>query len=99
MVNKLAIPLATDNGFTTRDCSMVQGDIKMIGNVVDTLIVEFDQATYEEYLSYLLRSTSPSSTLWRIKFKAPVKARASSFSAEPSEANAGVFYLLQCQTL
>lgn len=47
ITKKLATSLGTNNIFTSEDCMMAQGDIKMIRKVDDTLIVEFDQASYE----------------------------------------------------
>lgn len=69
MANKLATSLETDSIFTIEDCLVAQGDIKMIEKVVNTLIIEFDQAAYEESLSSGSRSPSPSRTLRRIKLR------------------------------
>lgn len=63
MTNKLTTPLGINNIFTTEDCLVMEGDIKMIGKKVDALVVEFDQAAYKEYLSSRSRNPSPSHTL------------------------------------
>lgn len=67
MSNKLATPLGTDNTFFSDEEVAAQGDIKMVGKTIDTLVVEFDQEAYEAYL--FSRSRSP----------VPVLAKGSSF--------------------
>lgn len=49
----------------------------MIQNVVDTPVIKFGQAAYEEYHSSHSRSLSLSRTHRRIKIRAPIQARAS----------------------
>lgn len=50
MVNKLVTPLGINDVFATENCHVAEGDIKIIGKVVDMIVIEFDQTTYEEYI-------------------------------------------------
>lgn len=61
----------------------------MIGKVLDTFVIEFDQASCEEYHSSHSRIPSLSRTLRRIKLRAPIQARAPSVGNVPPEANVG----------
>lgn len=72
MANKLVTPLRINNVFTTENCLVAQGDIMMIGKFVYTIIVEFYQAVYEEYLSSHSKNPSPSCTFREIKLGAPI---------------------------
>ena len=45
----MATPLETI--FSTDENMMTQADVNFIGTTVESLVVEFDQAKYEEYLS------------------------------------------------
>lgn len=71
MASKLVTPFGTDNIFIAEDSSMVQGDIKIIEKVVDTLIVEFDQSAYKEYVSSPSRCLDLSRAHRRIKIQGP----------------------------
>ena len=37
--------------FSTDENMVVQADVNFIGRTIESLVVEFDQAKYEEYLS------------------------------------------------
>jgi len=45
----MTTPLETT--FSTDEQVVAQGDVACMGKVVDSLIVKFDQAKYEEFLS------------------------------------------------
>ena len=45
----MATPLG--NTFSTNEQVVAQGDVTYMGKMVESLIVEFDQAKYEEFLS------------------------------------------------
>ena len=46
---EMATPLGTT--FSPDEQVMTQGDVSFIGKTVESLVVEFDQAKYEEFLS------------------------------------------------
>lgn len=68
----MATLLWKNNIFTIEDYLVAHGDVKMIGKVINTHVVEFNQAAYDEYHSSRLRSPSPSCTFRRIKLGALV---------------------------
>ena len=45
----MATPLGTT--FSTDEQVVAQGDVTYMGKTVESLVVEFDQAKYEEFLS------------------------------------------------
>ena len=45
----MATPLGTT--FSTDEQVMAQGDVNFMGKTVESLVLEFDQAKYEEFLS------------------------------------------------
>jgi len=45
----MAAPLGT--AFSTDEQVVEQGDVTCMGRIVESLVVEFDQAKYEEFLS------------------------------------------------
>jgi len=47
----MATPLGTT--FSTDEQVVPQGDVTFMGKTAESLIVEFDQAKYEEYLFWL----------------------------------------------
>lgn len=57
---KMAILLETSNIFVTDEYLVAQGNINHIGKIVESLVVEFEQASFEEYLS---GSESPTTAL------------------------------------
>ena len=46
----MVTPLGTT--FSTDEQVVAQGDITCIGKVVESLVIEFDQAKYEKFLSF-----------------------------------------------
>ena len=61
----MATPLGTT--FVTDERTVVQDDVLRKGKMVESLVVEFDQAKYEEFLS----SGSKSPLLWLQEPKGP----------------------------
>ena len=57
----MATPLGTS--FSIDEQVVVQGDVTYMGKMVESLIVEFDQAKYEEFLSF--GSKSPRARQYR----------------------------------
>ena len=57
----MATPLGTT--FSTDEQVVVQDDVTNMGKMVDSLVVEFDQAKYEEFLSS--GSKSPKARVYR----------------------------------
>ena len=47
----MATPLGTT--FSTEEQVMTQGDVTFMGKTVESLVVKFDQAKYEEFLFWL----------------------------------------------
>ena len=56
----MATPLGTT--FVTDEKIVAQGDVLYKGKMVESLVVEFDQAKYEEFLSSSSKSPRPAST-------------------------------------
>src|SRR4051812_12943597 len=53
MANRLETPLGTEgNVLFSEELLVAQDDIRSIGKTVDTLLIEFDQHAFEEYLSF-----------------------------------------------
>ena len=50
----MATPLGTT--FSTDEQVVAQGDVIYMGKTIESLVVEFDQAKYEEFLGDLLSS-------------------------------------------
>ena len=74
----MATPLGTT--FSTDEQIVAQGDITYMGKMVESLIVEFDQAKYEEFLSS--SSKSPRARQYRKVFS---KTRSQVRSEIPSD--------------
>src|SRR4051812_36860956 len=52
MADRLAIPLWTESNVLVSEKLLgAQGDIRFVAKTVDTLLIEFDQQAFEEYLS------------------------------------------------
>ena len=62
------------NTFVTDEQVVAQGDVLFKGKIVESLVVEFDQAKYEEFLSSALRAQKPASTAGSLRGLAPKSA-------------------------
>ena len=51
MADKLATPLGIESILVSEEVLVAQDDIRSLGKTVETLIAEFDQQAYEDYLS------------------------------------------------
>jgi len=70
----MATPLGTY--FSTDENAIVQADVKLMGSTVESLIIEFDQRKFEEFLS--LGSDRPKATRCYHKVPSGTRSQVSS---------------------
>ena len=83
--------------FSTDEQVMAQGDANFMGKLVESLVVKFDQAKYEEFLSFGSSSKSPRVALQYLMVSLEIRSQVSSeASPKIARANNAIYGHITC---